>query len=760
LQAEAGTYEEVKEEPRIREEGRFKFLSRPLYLIIGLLIVKTLFQIIILDSGYRWLSADDFTRTVKSYEWLQNPEISSGVWLTPHFWIVGFVMIFVKNLMLASNIVSSVFSAVCMVYYFKLIDLCFNRRIAIFSTLIFIFFPFQVWLSLSGLPEPIFFCFTVMGAYYFLKWRNDGKAHRSTLVYAAISFALSNVFRYEGWFFSAAFIVLVAMSFFPKRKLTKELVYNVLTACISLSTIAWWFLQNYFDHGNAMFFAVETTKIFDQFNSAGLLQRTVQYPTFIFYIAPLTTILSIKVIFDTFKERKSSLHRMFLMLNLLQLSFLIIHAMLGTGGTNMISRYIVVNALFLVPFAVEQIFEFKKVFAVILLAAIVIINIQWCFFFPPPFREDTFEVGNLMDDMIDSKYFSDKGMIYFEEIEGYYDLFALQALSNEPGRFVLGELREGAEQKPVSKNKSDDLNILAIKTFLEKKNIELAVIKSDGYSEKLSKMGIENEEIGEYKVFYVKGRKTSVSDSTISIFSKNLLPLEENPDLINYNKMLGLKSFDIDNTNFGLNPSTVTISWMATDTNIIDSIDYKNFEFDRYKYVVEIVNPDNDSTVYSLSNRIFSERNIETLIEQNEIRNIVVLRPFAVLNYSTKYGGSPFEGGVYTIALKVWDEKRKSDLLLFKGDKYLTPDINTDTAEYKTSDTSKVFKKIPFSPKDTVNIQYPLGNIIAMFPDSDYEKVLLKHKDFLEITTTNWVKLLFSQRYQGDQVLNWVFNYF
>lgn len=760
MQVEEATYENIKEEPDIREDSRFSFLKKPLYLIIGLLIVKVLFQIIILESGYRWLSADDFTRTVKSYEWLQNPEISSGVWLTPHFWIVGFVMIFVKNMMLASNIVSSVFSAICMVYFFKLIDLCFNRRIAIFSTLIFIFFPFQVWLSLSGLPEPIFFCFTVMGAYYFLKWRNDGRIHRSTLVYAAISFALSNVFRYEGWFFSAAFIVLVAMSFFPERKLPKKLVYDILTACISLTTIAWWFLQNYFDHGNAMFFAVETTKIFDQFNSAGLLQRTVQYPTFIFYIAPLTTLLSIKVIFDTFKERKTSLHRMFLMLNLIQLTFLIVHAMLGTGGTNMISRYIVINALFLVPFAVEQLFEFRKAFAVILLAAIVIINIQWCFIFPPPFREDTFEVGKLMDDMIDNQYFSEKGMIYFEEIEGYYDLFALQALSNEPGRFVLGELREGAEQKSGSKNKTDELNILAIKNFLEKKNIELAVIKSDGYSEKLSKMGIENEEIGEYKLFYVKGRKSSVSDSTISIFSKNLAPLEENPDLINYNRMLGLKSYNIDNTNFGLNPSTVTISWTATDTNIIDSIDYDNFQFDRYKYVVEIVNPDNDSTVYSLSNRIFSERNIETLLEQNEIRSIAVLRPFAVLNYSAKYGGSPFEGGVYTVALKVWDEKYKNDLLLFKGDKYLTPDINTDTAEYQTSDTSKVFKKIPFSPKDTVNIQYPLGNIIAMFPDSDYEKVLMKHKDFLEITTTNWVKLLFSQRYQGDQVLNWVFNYF
>ena len=758
MQGDALTYEEVKEEPKAREG--FNIFANPLYLIIGLLIVKTVFQIMILQSGYRWLSADDYTRTVKSYEWLQHPEISSGVWLTPHFWIVGFVMIFVKNLMLASNLVSSVFSAVCMVYYFKLIDLCFNRKIAFFSTLIFIFFPFQVWLSISGLPEPIFFCFTTMGFYYFMKWRNDGKVHRSLLVAASICFALANVFRYEGWFFTAGFIILVAWDFFPQRKLTGNLMKNVLISCISMVTIIWWFLQNYIDHNNAMFFAVETTKIFDQFNSAGLLQRTIQYPTFIFYIAPLTTIFSIKIIFETFKERRSSLHRIFLVFNLLQLTFLIVHAMLGTGGTNMISRYVVLNALFLVPFSVEQVFEFRREIAAGLISAFILVNIVWCYYYPPPFREDTFEVGRLLDDMISNKYFGDNGKIYFEEIEGYYDLFALQALSNDPGRFVLGELREGSEEKPVSKKKQDDLNILAIKKFLEKKDIELAVIKSDGYTEKLRKMGIENEEIGEYKVFYVKGRKSSVNDSTISIFSKNLTPLEENPDLINYNRMLGLKSFYIDNTNFGLNPSTVTISWTATDTNIIDSIDYNNFEFNRYKYVLEIVNPDNDSTVYSLSNKIFSERNIETLIETNEIKNIAVLSPVAVLNYSTKYGGSPFEGGIYTVALKVWDEKRKDDLLLYKGDKYLTPDINTDTAEYRTSDTSTVLKKIPLSPKDTVNTQYPLGNIIAMFPDSDYNKVILKHKDFFEITTTNWVKLLFSQRYQGDQVLNWVFNYF
>jgi len=76
--------------------------SNTLYLIIFLLIIKTAFQLLLLSSGFRWLSADDFCRTVKSYEWLEHPEISSGVWLTPHFWINGFFMVFIKDLFTAS----------------------------------------------------------------------------------------------------------------------------------------------------------------------------------------------------------------------------------------------------------------------------------------------------------------------------------------------------------------------------------------------------------------------------------------------------------------------------------------------------------------------------------------------------------------------------------------------------------------------------------------------------------------------------------
>ena len=735
-------------------------------LLIGVLLtLKIIFQLIVLNSGYRWLSADDFTRTVKSFEWLQNPEISSGVWLTPHFWITGFVMAFVKDLVLASNIVSSVFSALCLIYYFKLVEMCFDKRIAFFSSLIFIFFPFQVWLSISGLPEPIFFFFVTTGFYYFFKWKTNGYK-TSSLVLAAVSFALCNVFRYEGWFFSTAFVFLVACGFFKKKKLDSELIKQVAISLISFVTVAWWFTQNYIDHKNALFFATETTKIFDQFNTAGLLQRTIQYPSFIFYTAPLTTIFSLKVIFEVLKNRDVGIMRLFLIFNLLQLLLLVIHGMLGTGGTNMISRYIVMNGLLFVPFAVVQAFEFRKWLTVAVISLFVVVNIVWCFYYPQPYREDTFEVGHLTRDLIKTDYVKDKGKIYFEEINGYFDIFAIQALSNHPDRFIFGDLPTiiGEEKSRQNKKQKDkeELNILDIKEYLETNNVQLAIVKSDSYRDKLSKLSAGDEEIGDYKLFYLQSRESNMNDSTISLFAKNVIDLEDNPDLINFNKVLAIKNYEIDNTQFGLNPQTVTIDWTATDEHIIDSLMYDEMEFERYRSVIDFVNVDTDSSVYTITKRIFSERNVETMIERNELRNIIVLEPFALIYYSRKFSSSPFEGGIYRLELSINDTRTNNNLLLYKGANYLVPDLTdvTDTATYKLTDSSKILKKIPLAPEDTLNHAYDLGDIIAMFPDSDFNKIVEKKSDFLEITTQNWMQLLFSQRYQGDQVLNWIFNYF
>ncbi|MCC7158003.1 MAG: hypothetical protein IT281_00530, partial [Ignavibacteria bacterium] len=48
--------------------------------VIGSLIIfKITFQLIVIQSGLRWLTADDYSRTVISWDWLQDPRIYSGV---------------------------------------------------------------------------------------------------------------------------------------------------------------------------------------------------------------------------------------------------------------------------------------------------------------------------------------------------------------------------------------------------------------------------------------------------------------------------------------------------------------------------------------------------------------------------------------------------------------------------------------------------------------------------------------------------------
>ncbi len=685
-------------------------------------------------------------------------------------------MLFIKDLFWASLTVNFIFSFFTLIFFYKSIELSFNKFIAYFSTLIFCFFPFQVWLSISGLPESVFFFFVMGGIYYFLKWKKSGGT-TSYLVIAAISFALSNCFRYEGWLFSVTFVILVALDFFKDKKISKELIKNVLIASISGLTIIWWLTLNYIDHKDVMFFAKETTKIFEQFDHSSFFQRLVQYPTFILYIAPFTTLFAFKKIYDAFRQKNHVTIKYFAIFNLIQLLLLIIQGMAGTGGTNMISRYIVMNALLFVPFAIQQCYELKKFISIPILAGFVIINIIWSFYYPIPFREDTFEVGKLLKNQLERNYIKPEGKIYFEEVDGYFDIWAIKTLSNSPNKFQLGNLdtliaqnkkmllQKNSELKAKSKLKKPDadINILDVKTFLDDSKIQIAIVRSESFNDKLKKLSLKNEEIGDYKIYYITDRSSYLNDSTFSIFKKKIITLKDNPDQVNYNKTLAIKKFEIDNSNFGLNPQTITLEWGATDKNIIDSLDYENFDFDRYKSVVNIKPAGKDSVVFSIENRIFSDRNIEDLIDYNNVRNIVVLKPFAQLQYSTMFGKLPFESGVYNLELRLRDTKMNKDMILYKGDslyKYEKQNIK-DTAKVRGADSLKSITKKVIIPKDSIPMGYNMGTVIAMFPNTDYNKLIKKSPtDIYQVLMKNGLQVFLSQRYQGDHFLNEVFKNF
>jgi 4-amino-4-deoxy-L-arabinose transferase-like glycosyltransferase len=762
-----------------------KYYQSTAALIGSLIVLKTIFQIVVIKSGLRWLSADDYCRTVISYDWLQHPKVYGGVWLALHFWINGLFMWIFHNLTAAPLLANTLFSILTLVYLYLLTSKVFNKTIAYITCLVFAVFPFQVWLSSSGMPESIFFFFVTAACYYFLLWyealQKNAGSRTGYLIISAVLMNFADLLRYEGWLFGITLIFLTGLLSYKKFRFNKRFFINVSLSLVSLVSALWWLYQNYIDYKDAFFFIEETTRIFKDLNGAGFWQRLVQYPFFVFYIAPLTTIAALRKIYLTLRNKKNgfegnfSLLRIFLLFNMIELLMLMLLGVFGSGGTNLISRYVVVNSIMLFPFAVWQIIDLRKYIAVSALAVVLIVNIIWSFYYQQAYREDTYEVADLTKRLIQKDYFEPDEKIYFEMTEGYYDIYPLQVISDQPWRFNSDTIPAyfppniPSKKKSIKKRTEDQqkLNILQLRKFLEEKKIKLFIARSDLLIDKIDKLSYKNEQIGDYHIFYLSENKLGYNkaigaeDGNLQVsFSGSKY---YTPSVISFDKKLILKDFRIDNTNLGLNPQTVTLNWQIANMSTLDSLGTEDDEFGRYKVKLELASVTTDSVAYDTYQNIFSERNVEEFFETEEIKNILILKPFALLNYSRKMKLTPFESGLYEMRLKVVDSYKNRELQIFQGDSLFVyipeqnPDgdtvIQTDSKQKqaKLKKTRENFLKRPF---------YPLGRIIALFPNVNYTEMLKRSKELSQIIVRNGLMLPFLQRYQGDQFLNVVFNYF
>lgn len=777
----------MKEKLRNIYTGISKLFSNKIFPIVTLVIIKTAFQLVLIRSGLRWLTADDYSRTVISWDWLQHPRIYSGVWLSLHFWLNGLFIWLFKDLTFAPVAANTFFSLLTLVFLFLLIQKIFDRKIAFISGLVFSVFPFQVWLSTSGMPESIFFGFIIMGFYFFILWYDSFRQEHFTrgylfLLLTCLWFNIANLLRYEGWFFSLTLIVLTAYMSYRKRKFSKETFISVSISIVSILSALWWLYQNNRDYGDAFYFIKETTRIYTGFTSAGLLQRIIQYPFFIFYIAPLTTLAGLWKVIRVAMNKPNGfkgnfpLLRLFLLFNLVELLLLMLSGIFGSGGTNMISRYIVLNSIFFFPFAVWQLFDLRRYITVGGLTAIIFVNIIWCFYYQQAYREDTYEVAELTNKLIQKNYFGSDDKIYFEMVEGYYDIYPLQVISNRPAMFNTDTLPSYfpvnlPTSKKNQRRKSDEeqqkMNIIELRKFLEQKRIKLFIARSDLLIDKLNKLSYKSEQIGDYRIFYlaenkIKYKRGSSADSTQLVsqsFNKKY-----GSGAISFDKKLILKDFYIDNSNFGLNPQTVTLKWEIASSSVLDSLAIPGDDFGRYKVKVELVAADNDTVAYDSYMNIFSERSVEQFFETEEIKNIIILKPFAMLNYSKKFKAFPFESGLYELHLSLIDDLYKKEMTIYKGDSIYVytrqkeseskPDTLTALQKIKERRmlaTRDKFLKYPY---------FPLGNVVAMFPNVDYNTVLKKSSDLTRTLVRNGLLLPFLNRYQGDHFLNVVFTYF
>ena len=211
-----------------------------------------------------------------------------------------------------------------------------------------------------------------------------------------------------------------------------------------------------------------------------------------------------------------------------------------------------------------------------------------------------------------------------------------------------------------------------------------------------------------------------------------------------------------------MNPQTVTLKWELADITFLDSLNTEDEAFGRYKARLELTPAGADSTAYDTYTNIFSERNVEEFFDSEEIKNIMILKPFAMLNYSVKFKSSPFESGLYDIRLSIYDAAGKKELPVFIGDSaYFHMLEITRSGDTVKTDSLVITKKMrEHRERFYKKPYYPIGRIIAMFPNVNYNALMKKSTDLSQVIIRNGFMLPFLNRYQGDHMLDIVFTYF
>ncbi|HJY62552.1 MAG TPA: hypothetical protein VJ455_00225, partial [Ignavibacteria bacterium] len=145
-----------------------------------------------------------------------------------------------------------------------------------------------------------------------------------------------------------------------------------------------------------------------------------------------------------------------------------------------------------------------------------------------------------------------------------------------------------------------------------------------------------------------------------------------------------------------------------------------------------------------------------------EIKNILILKPFALLNYSVKFKSSPFESGVYDLRLSIFDALSKHELSVFRGDSlYLHIPEYSAESDSTFRDTLLVRNKLKeHRERFRKNPYFILGKIIALFPNVNYGLLMKKSSDLSRVVIRNGFMLPFLNRYQGDHMLDVMFTYF
>ncbi len=239
-------------------------------------------------SGYLEYDADGFTRSVFAWQLhTGQKKLEVDAWLPLQFWINGWLFNFWPDLLRLPRAVNLLCSIGTTINFFFIGRTLFGRLNGYATALLAALFPWEIWFGLSGMSESLTHFFLSLGVVFFCRWLTEDRPRLIWLPLASLGFLGATMVRYEAWFYSALYALIVLFLVWRRRKEVTRWAWlqTGLALLPAFAFIAVWMLMSWLDPTlhSPLGFAKKTSEINAQLygtqnNSVGLVGRLFYYP--------------------------------------------------------------------------------------------------------------------------------------------------------------------------------------------------------------------------------------------------------------------------------------------------------------------------------------------------------------------------------------------------------------------------------------------------------------------------------------------------
>jgi hypothetical protein len=213
--------------------------------VAAIVAVRAALSVVAGLTGYLEYNADGYARIVHAAEWAREPRLEVGVWLPLQFWVTGAALWLWPDLAVTPVVINFVAALAGALLLAAIGARLGGAAVGVLTGLLAAAFPWSIWFGLSGLAEAPFAAAVALAGLGLVGWLQSGEGEwgrrgggertltltlsqrerespapsllaspspprsASPLWLAAGALLVSTMLRYEGWFYSVAFVLVV-----------------------------------------------------------------------------------------------------------------------------------------------------------------------------------------------------------------------------------------------------------------------------------------------------------------------------------------------------------------------------------------------------------------------------------------------------------------------------------------------------------------------------------------------------------------------